>query len=194
MKRFNPILLVLSFLFALVTFQAHGETLTDQKIRSFINTLEALQGMEDNYDDMPEGLDTDEGELGMDNISNIFSSSVESMKGHDAYDDLKKAVQQHGFSSPEQWGETGDRIFRAWSALEMGSMGQQSAQMNEEMARAMEQIENNPNMSEAQKQQMRSMMGGAMSAMDNAANAPEADKNAVRPHLEALRSATESAD
>lgn len=194
MKRFNPILLVLSFLFALATFPAHGETLTDQKVRSFINTLQALHGMEDNYDDMPEGLDTDESEPGMENMSSIFSSSVEKMKGHRMYDDLKKAVQQHGFSSPEQWGETGDRIFRAWSALEMGQMDQQPSQMNQEMARAMEQIENNPNMSEAQKQQMRNMMGGAKSAMENAANAPEADKQAVRPHLEALRAATESAD
>jgi hypothetical protein len=38
----------------------------------------------------------------------------------------------------------------------------------------MEEMENNPNMSEAQKQQMREMMGGAKSMMDNAASAPEA--------------------
>jgi hypothetical protein len=113
------------------------------------------------------------------------------MKGHELYDDLAKAVRSHGFSSPEQWGETGDRIFRAWSALEMG---QQSGQMNQEMAKAMEEINNNPHMSEAQKQQMRDMMGGAKSMMDHASSAPEADKRAVRPHMEALRSATTEDD
>lgn len=64
--------------------------------------------------------------------------------------------------------------------------------MNQEMAKAMEEINNNPHMSEAQKQQMRDMMGGAMSAMETASNAPEADKRALRPHLDALRAATDS--
>lgn len=173
-------------LFALTPFSAHADTLTDNTVRSFINSLEAMQGMENQYDDLPDELATQEGDFGMDEMSRIFSSSVENMKGHEVYDDLAEVVRDHGFSSPEQWGETGDRIFRAWSAIEMG---QQSGQMNQEMAEAMEQINNNPNMSEAQKQQMREMMGGAQSMMDHASTAPEADKQAVRPHLEALRSA-----
>lgn len=190
MNRINPILLTLTFLFAFAAFPAHAETLTDNKVRSFISSLEALQGMEDKYEDLPADLSDDESDFDMGAMSRIFSSSVGKMKGHDMYDDLKAVVQQHGFSSPEQWGETGDRIFNAWSAVEMG---QQSVPMNQEMARAMEEIENNPNMSEAQKQQMREMMGGAMSAMDHLKNVPEADKQAVRPHLEALRAATNAA-
>ncbi len=187
MNRINPILLTLTFLFALATFPAHADTLTDQKVRSFISSLEALQGMEDQYEDLPDDLAEEESDFEMEEISRIFSSSVEKMKGHDIYNDLKGVVQQHGFSSPEQWGETGDRIFNAWSALEMG---QQSGQMNQEMAKALEEMENNPNMGEAQKQQMREIMGGAMSAMDHVKNVPEADKRAVRPHMEALRAAT----
>jgi hypothetical protein len=187
MNRLHPILLTLICLFALAPFSAHAETLTDDKIRSFISSLEALQGMEDEYDELPDGLATEEGDTGMPDMSRIFSSSVEQMKGHDMYNQLSDVVQQHGFSNPQQWGETGDRIFHAWSALEMG---QQSGQINQEMAKAMEEINNNPNMSEAQKQQMRKMMGGAMSMMDNAASAPEADKRAVQPHMDALRSAT----
>lgn len=186
MNRTNPFLLTLTFLFALATFPAHAETLTDQKIRSFISSLEALEGMEDKYDQLPDDLGDEDSEFTMEEVSRIFSSSVEKMKGHGMYDDMKGVVQQHGFSSPEQWGETGDRIFNAWSAIEIG---QHSGQFNQEMAEAMKGIENNPNMSEAQKQQMREMMGGAMSAMDNVKNVPEADKQAVRPHMERLRSA-----
>lgn len=195
MTRPHPFLFNLTLLFALATLlitllvtpPARAETLTDQTVRSFITSLEALQGLEDQYQDLPDELATEEDEVGMEGISRIFSTAVENMKGHEMYDDLADVVREHGFANPEQWGVTGDRIFRAWSALEMG---EQSGQMNQEMARAMEEINNNPNMSEAQKQQMREMMGGAMSAMDHAAKAPEADKQAVRPHLDALRAAT----
>lgn len=189
MNRTHPILLILSCLLALAPLSAHAEALTDQTVRSFINSLEALQGMEDDFDELTEDLADEEGGAEMPDMSRIFSASVERMKGHDMYNRLEDVVQQHGFSSAQQWSETGDRIFHAWSALEMG---EQSGQMNQEMAKAMKEIDNNPNMSEAQKQQMREMMGGAMSAYEQAANAPEADKRAVEPHREALRAATGS--
>jgi hypothetical protein len=192
MNRINPILLTLTLLFAFAGFPAHAETLTDQKVRSFISSLEAIQGMEDDYEDLPDDLAGEDSTVEMEDMSRMFSASIEKMKGHRIYNDLKGRIQQHGFSSPEQWGETGDRIFNAWGALQMG---QQSGQMNQGMARAMEEMENNPNMSEAQKQQMREMMGGAMSAMDHLKNVSEADKRAVRPHMEALRAITvEEAD
>lgn len=187
MNRTNPILLTLALLFAVAGFPAHAETLTDQTVRSFITSLEALQGMEDKYDDLPGDLAGQDGDVEMADMSRMFSSAIEKLKGHPVYNELKGVIRQHGFASPEQWGATGDRIFNAWAALEMG---QQSGHMNQGMARAMEEMENNPNISEAQKQQMREMMGGAMSAMNHLNNVSEADKQAVRPHLEALRATT----
>lgn len=187
MNRLHPILLTLICLLSLSALTAHAETLTDQTIRSFINSLETLQGMEEEFEELTDDLATGEDAGEMPDLSRIFSSSVEQMKGHDMHNQLEDVVQQHGFTSTEQWGRIGDRIFHAWSALEMGD---QSGDMNREMASAMEEINNNPHMSEAQKQQMRQMMGGAMSAFEQAANAPEADKRAVRPHLDALRAAT----
>lgn len=189
MKALHPLLLTLTCLLAFSPLAAHAEALTDQTIRSFISSLEALQGMEDEFEELTDDLGAEEGTAEMPDMSRIFSSSVEKIKGHDMHDRLEDVVQQHGFSGTEQWGKTGDRIFHAWSALEMG---EQSGQMNQEMARAMAEIDNNPNMSEAQKQQMREMMGGAMSVFEQAANAPEADKRAVQPHREALRAATGS--
>lgn len=181
-------LTVFCCLFALAS-TAHAESLTDSTVRSFINSLETLQSMEDEFEGLAEDMSTEDGAEQRPDLSRIFSSSVEKMEGHGMYRQLEDVVQQHGFSSPEEWGKTGDRIFQAWSALEMG---EQSGQMNQEMAKAMEEINNNPNMSEAQKQQMREMMGGAMSAYEQAANAPEEDKRAVRPHMDALRSATDA--
>ena len=191
MNRFNPALVPLLFLLSFAPFAAQAETLTDQTIRSFISSLETLQGMENEFDAMKEDFPAEKGGRGteMPDMSRIFSSSIERMKGHDMYNRLEDVVEQHGFANPEAWAKTGDRVFQAWSALEMG---EQSGEMNQEMAKAMEEINNNPHMSEAQKQQMRDMMGGAMSAMETASKAPEADKRALRPHLDALRSATES--
>ena len=189
MIRLHPVLLTVVCLLALSPLLAHAEPLTDQKIRSFISSLEQLQGMEDEFEELNEDLATEEDAAEMPDMSRLFSSSVEKMKGHEMHDRLEKVVHQHGFDGTEQWGRIGDRIFHAWSALEMG---EQSGQVDQEMAKAMAEIDNNPNMSEAQKQQMREMMGGAMSAYKQAANAPEADKQAVRPHLEDLRMAIES--
>ena len=191
MNRFSPALVPLLLLLLLAPFAAQAETLTDQTISSFISSLETLQGMESEFDEMTEDFPAEKGERGgeMPDMSRIFSSSIERMKGHDLYNRLEDVVEQHGFANPESWAKTGDRIFQAWSALEMG---EQSNTMNQEMAKAMEEINNNPHMSEAQKQQMRDMMGGAMSAMETASNAPEADKRALRPHLDALRAATDS--
>ncbi|NMT62962.1 hypothetical protein [Marinobacter orientalis] len=187
MKPLHPFLLALVCLLLLTPLAANAETLTDQTIRSFISSLEALQDMEEEFDELTDDLSAEEEAAEMPDMSRLFSSSVEKRKGHDAYNRMEDVVQQHGFSSAEDWGRTGDRIFRAWSALEMG---EQSGEANREMARAMEEINNNPNMSEAQKQQMREMMGGAMSAYEQAANAPEEGKRAVRPHMDALRSVT----
>lgn len=189
MTRLHPVLLTVACLFALSSLSVQAETLTDNTIRSFISSLEELQTMEDEFSELTEDMSAKEDAAEMPDMSRIFSSSLEQMKGHDMYNEIEDVVQNHGFSSAEQWGQTGDRIFHAWSSLEMG---EQSGEMNQEMAKAMEEIDNNPNMSEAQKQQMREMMGGATSAFEAAANAPEADKQAVRPHLDALRSATEA--
>lgn len=191
MNRFNPVCLTLLLLLYLAPVTAQAETLTDQTIRSFISSLETLQGTENEFDEMTEELSAERSgdDAKMPDMSRMLSSSIERMKGHDMYNQLEDVVEQHGFANPDAWAKTGDRIFHAWSALEMG---EQSDTMNQEMAKAMEEINNNPHMSEAQKQQMRDMMGGAMSAMETASNAPEADKRAVRPHLNELRAVTNS--
>lgn len=189
MKRPAPILLTWLFLCALIPLSVQAQTLTDQTIRSFIDSLKTLQSMEGEFDDMTEELSADNGNAEMPDMSRIFSSSVSQLRGHEAYDRLEDVAQDHGFANAQQWSQVGDRIFQAWTALEMGD---QAPQVNQEMQKAMAEIDNNPHLSEAQKQQMRNMMGGAVSAMQEAANAPEADKQALRPHMDALRKTLEA--
>lgn len=178
----------LSVLFPLV---AAAESLTDENVRAFINTLKDAETLEDDFDKLNQELpDADDGSE-MPDFSSIFSDSVAKMRGHEAYDRMEEIVEDHGFDSMEEWGATGDRVFQAWMAVEME---EQHPEMAREMAAAMDQINNNPNLSEAQKEQMRAMMGGATAAMENARNAPEADKEAVRPHMDELRTVTKSDD
>lgn len=184
-----PSRFMLVCLLLLTPLAARAEPLTEQAVRSFIHTLEAFQSMEGEFQGLTEDLESQNKDMRMPDMSRIFSSSVEKMKGHEAYGRMEEVVQEQGFDSVESWGKAGDRIVHAWSALEMSK---HSGMSGDEMSQAMGKINNNPNMSEAQKEQMRQMMGGAISAMQQAANAPEADKQAVRPFLDDLRSATKA--
>ena len=189
MKRPAPILLTWLCLFVLLPLGAQAQSLTDQTIQSFIDSLKALQSMESELEELTDDMSTDHEPGDMPDFSRVLSSSVEQIKGHEVYERLEDTVQAHGFDSAEQWSRIGDRIFQAWTALEMGD---QAGQVNQEMQKAMAEIDNNPHLSEAQKQQMRNMMGGAVSAMQQAADAPEADKQALRPHMDALRTALDA--
>lgn len=177
----------LSLLFA--ASGAVADSLTDEKVRAFISTLEEAETLEDDFNQLNEEQPGSGNPSDMPDFSSIFSDSVNKMRGHEAYDRMEDIVEDNGFDSMEEWGATGDRVFQAWMAIEMES---QHPQMAREMAGAMDEINNNPNLSEAQKEQMRSMMSGATAAMENARQAPEADKQAVRPHIQSLRSVTGS--
>ncbi len=178
--------LTLALLLPLV---ATADSLTDERVRAFINTLQDAETLEEDLDELNQDLpDADHGSE-MPDFSSIFSDSVDKMRGHDTYDRMEAIVEDHGFDSMEAWGATGDRVFQAWMAIEVEN---QHPEMAREMAGVMDEINNNPSLSEAQKEQMRTMMGGATSAMETARQAPESDKQAVRPHMETLRAVTES--
>jgi len=172
-------------LLALFSAGAQAQSLSDQTISSFIDSLKAAEQLEPEFEDLSNDMDS-QSDGTMPDFSRIFSDSLKELEGHQAYGQLEDLVQDHGFGSLEEWAATGDRIFQAWMAIEME---QQSPAAQEEMSAAMAEIENNPNMTAQQKAQMRAMMEGAMGAMQSASNAPPADIKAVRPHVDALREA-----
>ncbi|OEY66228.1 hypothetical protein [Marinobacter sp. X15-166B] len=176
----------------LVATYSHADTLSDRTITNFIASLEELSTMEDEFEALTEDLDASEAaDLSMPDMEHVFSKSLQSIKGHSVYDKLAGVVKRHGFANPDQWAQTGDRIFHAWMALEMEN---QDPRMAQEMENALAELDNNPNLTAAQKEQFKAMMGGAMSAMAQAGNAPADDVRAVKPHLEALRAATDPED
>jgi hypothetical protein len=181
----TAVITTLFTLLALFSAGAQAQSLSDQTISSFIDSLKAAEQLEPEFEDLSNDMDS-QNDGTMPDFSRIFSDSLKELEGHQAYGQLEDLVQDHGFGSLEEWAATGDRIFQAWMAIEME---QQSPAAQQEMSAAMAEIENNPNMTAQQKAQMRAMMEGAMGAMQSASNAPPADIKAVRPHVDALREA-----
>lgn len=191
MKRLRASGLLLLICSVLIAGQASAEALSDSQIQNFIASLVELNAMEDEFADLKLEMDREQDRQEMPDFEHLISESITKMEAHPEFDTFKDVIDDHGFDSPAEWGETGDRIFRAWMAIEMERQG---AAMNQDMAQAMAEIDSNPHMTQAQKDQMKAMMGGAMSAMEQARNAPPADVQALRPHLDKLRAATETED
>ncbi|MGO3296666.1 MAG: hypothetical protein ACTILN_13455 [Marinobacter sp.] len=174
---------VLGLVLVVASFSAHAEKLTDNTIRAFITTLEKAQTLEPEFEELNNDDDSK-----MPDFSRIFSSSVEELKGEEAYGRMENLVQKNGFENLTQWAATGDRIYGAWMAIEMAD---QSPEINQEMQRAMAELDNNPNMSAEQKAQMRSLMEAGLGVTKVASEAPPADIEAVKPHMNALRAVTQ---
>ena len=177
--RYRPIVAVLVLILSLVSFGAHAQELTDSTIRSFVTTLEEAQAMEPEFEEL-----NNTGNNETLDLSRIFSSAVEEMEGEEIYGRLEDLVQKNGFRNLGEWATMGDRIYRAWIAIEMKN---QSPEFEKEMRSAMAEMDNNPHMSAEQKAQIRASMQTALGLTQKANDAPPADIEAVKPHMEALR-------
>ncbi|MDX1633968.1 MAG: hypothetical protein R3280_04995 [Marinobacter sp.] len=180
LARFRPAV-VLVLLFATATL-ARAEALTELQIESFIASLKELHTLEADFEAAaPEVENGDPASLPR--MDTLISDSIARMEGHVLYDQVEQVVRQHGFEGVEQWSRIGDRILNAFVARQMGA---QDKDLRKEMEQALAQIENNPNLTAAQKEQMKSMMGGAVSSVEAMANAPQEDVRAIEPYMQQL--------
>lgn len=192
MNRLRVVGLILLGWLCLAATSATADTLTDRDVKNFIDSLAALQQMEgeltDLADEMERQMESNSGDPTMPNFGHMFSDAVSRIEDHPQFGKFSEIVEDSGFDDATDWGKTGDRVFQAWIALEMQDQGSEARQ---QMASAMAEIDNNPNMSAEQKAQMKEMMQGAISMMEQASKAPAADIEAIRPHIEELRRVTE---
>lgn len=173
----------LALLLSIVALTAQAEKLTDKTIGAFIASMHEAQALQDQYEDTEGWPDPDTDSLdSIPDMTRLFSSGVEEMKGTPAYGKFEDVVNKHGFKDLQSWASVGDRVFAAMMAIELKDGGGGNA----EMAEALAEIENDPNMSPEVKAQMRAMMGAAVNITKMADNVPAADIEAVRPHLQAL--------
>jgi hypothetical protein len=185
-SHYRQLAAVLAFILPLLSFSAYAQELTDNRIQSFITTLERAAAMEPEFEDLNNGQEKETPDF-----SRIFSSSIEDLKGQDFYVRLESMVQNHGFKNLNEWAATGDRIYGAWIAIEMAD---QNPALRKEMESALAEIESNPDISDQQKAEMRAAMETGIGFTQQASAAPSADIEAVKPHLEALRSIAEQED
>lgn len=186
----HRLMMVLALTLSLASFNARAENLSDSTIQAFIATMQDTRTLQEKYENTDGWPDPNSEDMdSMPDMSRLFSDGVERMEGTPAYNEFGNMVEKRGFDSLEDWASVGDRVFGAMVAIEMkgenpGAQG--------ELAEAMAEIENNPDMSAQQKAQMRSMMGAAMGVTKMADNVPAADIEAVRPHMEALETSMDS--
>lgn len=190
--HFRQLMVVLALMLSLASFNAQAEDLSDSTIRAFIATIQDAQALQDKYEDTEGWPDpAGDGVTSMPDMTRIFSDGVEKMEGTPAFSEFENVVEKHGFDSLEAWASVGDRVFGAMMAIKMKG---QDPGARQEMAEAMAEIENNPNMSAQQKAQMRAMMGAAMGMTKMADNVPAADIEAVKPHLKALEASMNTSE
>ena len=89
----------------------------------------------------------------------------------------ERVIRDAGFSGAEEWASVGGRIFNAWVAEEVAA---DSDAMDAEMDQALRDIEDNPHMSEEQKQMMRQQLEQMRGMQAEMSDAPESDRAAVR--------------
>lgn len=136
-----------------------GPALDRDTISRWIDAAEEVRAWADEQED--DVLDDDLVDLDADvmpSFADIERAYAEIYR-HDPR--VRDMIRGHGFTSADQWGNISARITMGMVALEMEDV---QPQMDSEMARAMAELENNPDvppqMREMMRQQMQQAMGG----------------------------------
>jgi len=105
-----------------------------------------------------------------------FSGAIAAARVAGVQDELVGLLAPHGFTI-DDWGNTGDRIIRAFVASQMQGGPDIRAQLNQTIA----QMEENTRMSVGQKNQMISSLMQTLDIYNMMSDAPDADIQVVRP-------------
>ncbi|MFO8111811.1 MAG: hypothetical protein R6T92_04790 [Desulfosalsimonadaceae bacterium] len=188
-RIFARCLLSVFFLAVVLGGSVYASSLRDADIKNFISSMKEVQMAEEEYDDLDEFVDDEDfSEEDMEMPDNPMSESIKALRGHEIYGRLDGIAKDHGFSDATHWASVGDRVLKAFFSI---LLEEEEPAMREEMERSLREIDENPHMSDAQKQEMKQMMKNAMSSMDAMADAPAEDVDAVRPHMGELRQVLE---
>ena len=121
-------------------------------------------------------------------MSHLFSSSLQEMKGHKVYDGFTKVLEQNGYKDPMVWGRLGDRIMTATMAEELEKRKTTSAETKAKMEKAMQAIDANPNLPAEQKAKLKQMMSMSSELLDVADKVPQADKDVIKRNEASIKS------
>ncbi|MFC7048877.1 hypothetical protein [Emcibacter nanhaiensis] len=156
-----------------------GSSLSGNQIEKFLSTWAPLQELGSKY-----SLDFESSappQSGGESGFNPFMSSVAMIQGHKAYGEFQDILAKAGFSSPEEWALTANRVMQAYMAATIDSS--EFSQSREEIDQAIKDVQSNPHISDAQKQAIIANLQTSLSMMTSMKNISQDDLDAVKPYL-----------
>ena len=174
MSLFKTLIVTLGLIFS--SFAQAEQPLTKQTIEQWLNSIDQIQS----WAESNEALLEDSAEIPDD----VFSAEImiNQLKAANLYDEAEDIIQENGFDSPEQWADIQMRIMKAMISLEI-----EKEKLSGEIQAQLEQIRNNPHISDEQKQMTLNMMESSMKMMESMSNASPADKAAIKPYLQQIQ-------
>lgn len=178
--------LVVTFSFVFISnglAEFKGLPLTEDQVKGFLSSLPEIRQIGKKYEGELKGQAILSFKEAMKNQRNPFSAIMESMQGHQAYDQFLEVMKRNGFDNHETWSDVGNRVIHAYAALKMEA---RHAKVKAEMELARRKIESDAHMSSDKKQMMLDMLQASSSIVDSFL-ASASDKAAVKPYMEQIR-------
>ncbi|MBA56499.1 MAG: hypothetical protein CMK89_18770 [Pseudomonadales bacterium] len=162
----------------------HAQDLTDTEIQKWVKAYQAIIKWAETTN-IDEELDT---KAEPKEYSHIFSQMMEHSSTSKHYNALVDVLDDNGYSDPNKWSETGDRIMMAYVANQIEGQEAEMKQQLQQMKAMMDSGMIPPD----QKAMMEQMLQESSKAMKAAAEAPAADKQAVKRNQALLNSVMEA--
>lgn len=175
MKRLQRLAAASTMLFCLGLSHAYAEPLTSEQVGRFIASMPELTALGEKYQDSAQRNIDPRRPLG---------SSLELMGGKgQEYADLAQLAARHGFSSPEQWADVGDRTMQAY---QFASSPVPPDQVDAMYQQGIANILKDAKLSAEQKQLILGRMEKTHSGNQQARQVVEKDIPALKPHMAEL--------
>lgn len=164
--------LITSLCLLLLAPLALAQSLTTDRAREFVNSLDEVQTYTESLDPaISESAFEEQMMPGAGEAFAPYTRAMTYMKDNhpDIHREIASMVDGYGFSSPEAWADIGDRVALAFMATQMNEAD-------------MAQIDNiTPEMMEQMPEQMRPQMEMMLAMVEAVRNTPQSDIEAVRP-------------
>ena len=167
MKANRPGCVVLIAALLLLALPAFAQELDRSTVNRWAASMEELESWGDRQGDLDEDYTRAEDPTD-------FQSALSRIAQQDR--EIQGIIERHGFTDSGEWAAVGAKIFNAYMALQMR---EQEPDMQREFQQQLDAIDENPHISDEQRQQLRAQMEAMMSMMSGMFTAPEADITAV---------------
>jgi hypothetical protein len=155
--------------------------ITKARAEAFVACLADMIELEEKYAD-------DESMYEEDDEFEDWASMIAAMESHPAYQEVLAVVQKHGFEGAEDWASTSARFFSAYTAVKMGD---QEMDMEAEVQKAIDAINENEMLSAEDKEAMIETMRAQQEVYETfQRDVSESEKEAVRSVLDEFEAIT----